>query len=426
MRWKRFGAGLAAAGTLGTTGLFAADAKQNPYEDKGTHYELDLKPEIDQGERVEIAKDKAAMTLRGWNDEYAITIVPQIPTISFGAHTQIDRPFTVEADRKFLSKKMEYRSGDVTAFIEPKEATENEFDIDFTLHSKPETNVFTYKIDGAEEFDWHYQPPLTDQEIAEGAQRPDNVVGSYAVYHRTRANHRVGSTNYATGKVFHVYRPKAIDAEGAEKWCDLNYEGGLLTVNCSEQWLAKATYPITIDPTFGKGAIGASNFAATSDQILCLRGTSPAEAGTLTEISYYNKTGTGTQTVKGLLYASSTRALVATGSENTINTTAQWATSTASASITAQTYLICSFFNANATNNFRYYYDAVANSQALETIITYPTPDDPITPNVYSTSQHSIYATYTASGGGGNGATPTDAKVQIMSPLEIQTAAIIQ
>jgi hypothetical protein len=250
--------------TLGGGGaLYGADRAANPYEDKGTHYELPIVSDIPQGERVEIAKDKAAMTLVGWSDEYRITITPQIPGPAFGADTAIDRAFIVEADRPLLSQKMEFQSGDVTAFIEPRSA--NEFDIDFTLHAKPETNVFEYKIEGAEEFEFFYQPELTPEEIAEGAERPENVIGSFAVYHKTKANHRIGSVNYATGKAFHIYRPKAIDANGAEVWAELSYSEGVLTVTVPEKWLETAVYPVIVDPTFGYASIGVTSTTCYSD-----------------------------------------------------------------------------------------------------------------------------------------------------------------
>jgi hypothetical protein len=262
MQWKKVGAGIFAAASLGTGGTFAADTAINPYDDKGTHYELPLKTEFQQGERVEIAKDRAAMTLKGWNDEYAITISPQIPGTTFGADKAIDRSFETQADRPLLSKKMEFRSGATTAFVEPKEGTGNEFDIDFTLDAKPDTNIFTYAIGGADEFDFFYQPELTPEEIADGAERPENVIGSYAVYHREKANSRVGSTNYATGKIFHIYRPKAIDANGAEVWAQLHYSDGILSVTVPEDFLEKATYPVVVDPTFGYTSAGASSSIA--------------------------------------------------------------------------------------------------------------------------------------------------------------------
>src|SRR3990167_10044130 len=125
------------------------------------------------------------------------------------------------------------------------------FEIEIILKDRPDINTFDFTIDGADNLDFFYQPPLTQKEIDEGASRPDNVIGSYAVYHKTKANHRVGSINYATGKAFHIYRPKATDANGAEVWAELNYPNGTLTVTVPQKFLDDAVYPVRVDPTFG-------------------------------------------------------------------------------------------------------------------------------------------------------------------------------
>lgn len=257
MNAKKAIATIGATLALGTGGVAVADNQVNPYKDKGTHFDLALISDIPQKERVEVHKDKAQMDIIGWNDEYKISIIPQVPASkAFGA---VRRDFIKSASRPFLSKRMEYKNGDTTAFIEPKEGTENEFDIDFTVDKKPETNVFEYKLEGVEDFDFFYQPALTSEEISKGAKRPDNVVGSYAVYSKTKANHRIGSTNYATGKVAHIYRPKAIDANGDETWGELNIQNNILSVTIPQFFLDNATYPITVDPTFGNTSIGASS-----------------------------------------------------------------------------------------------------------------------------------------------------------------------
>lgn len=227
-------------------GTAVVDNQINPYIDKDTYFELSLVTDIPQGERIEIAKDKAEMTLYGWNDEYAIKITPQLPA----GEVTVDRPL--------LSKRIEFKSDDITAFIEP--VSTNEFDIDFLLDSKPDTNVFTYVIEGAEDFDFWYQSALTKEELNDGNSRPspDNITGSYAVYHKTKANHRIGSTNYAVGKILHIYRPKAIDANGNEVWAILSYSNGVLSVEVPQEFLDTAVYPVRVDPTFGYETIGAT------------------------------------------------------------------------------------------------------------------------------------------------------------------------
>lgn len=107
------------------------------------------------------------------------------------------------------------------------------FKIDIILDKKPDTNVFCYTIEGAENYDFFYQTPLTQQEIDEGSEQPDNIIGSYAVYHKTLRNHEVGKTNYETGKVMHIPRPQVWevnDKENTTIWADLSYNEGQLCV----------------------------------------------------------------------------------------------------------------------------------------------------------------------------------------------------
>jgi hypothetical protein len=80
------------------------------------------------------------------------------------------------------------------------------FEFETTLREK--SNVFAFPIEDAQDLDFFDQPKLSPKEIAEGTVRPENVIGSSAVYPKTKTNHRVGDTLYATGKAFHIYRPK--------------------------------------------------------------------------------------------------------------------------------------------------------------------------------------------------------------------------
>ena len=100
------------------------------------------------------------------------------------------------------------------------------YKIDIVLNEKPNRNVFCYQIEGAENYDFLYQPPLTPEEISNGDIRPDHISGSYAVYHKTLKNHRVGAENYATGKVMHIPRPQVWELNNkasTTEWADLSY-----------------------------------------------------------------------------------------------------------------------------------------------------------------------------------------------------------
>src|SRR5690606_132791 len=91
---------------------------------------------------------------------------------------------------------------------------------------------------------------------------PENVKGSYAVYHVSKKNHIKGKKNYGSGKAFHIFRPKVHDAEGNETWADLLIENGELIITVPQEFLDKAIYPIIIDPTFGEDSQGASYYGS--------------------------------------------------------------------------------------------------------------------------------------------------------------------
>jgi hypothetical protein len=418
--WRRIGAGVIATGTIGGGAVVGADRAVNPYDDKGTHYELDIKHEIEQGERVEIAKDKAAMTLKGWNDEYAITITPLDPQqpVFGGDGKPMPHYFTENANRPLLSKRMEYRQGDVTAFIEPRE-TENEFDIDFTLHSKPDTNVFEYKIEGADSFDFFYQS-LQDCTV-DGTSCEDNVIGSYAVYHKEKKDYVRGETNYATGKVFHIYRPKAIDANKDEIWADLSYSEGILSVTVPQQFLDSAAYPVIVDPTIGNTAMGGisgsgpCSFSSTNSTTIGDAATTGPAGGTVVQISagLIGITASETTDTVALLYdedsaGADTHDLLAISTERTnlaftLNS-AQWFDFSISATISgSDNYIMAILCDAEdlASGGVSFRQDATAGTTSGYSESTagaggYATrqAEDPWTETDASNSKKSLYLVY--------------------------------
>lgn len=140
-------------------------------------------------------------------------------------------------------------------------------EIEIHLKEKPDTNIFDFTLQ-TKGLNFFYQPPLTPEDIADGMSAPENVIGSYAVYHKTGRNNKVGGMEYKTGKAFHIYRPEAIDANGKKTWCELNITDDVLTVTAPQDFLDTATYPVVIDPTFGYTSVGAFTIviaSATSD-----------------------------------------------------------------------------------------------------------------------------------------------------------------
>lgn len=188
---------------------------------------------------------------------------------------------------------VKYKTPDyeVHQYEKPEAGEDGGFEFEWILPSKPNSNILEATIQ-TKELDFFYQPPLTQAEIDQGNIRPDNVVGSYAVYHKSKRDNWNGGKEYKTGKAFHIFRPKAIDLNGLEVWCSLEVdrENGLLRVIVPQEYLNRAQYPVKVDPTFGYTSQGASDLALSSgsfDGKMAQRGDSIA--GSLEKISAYLK-----------------------------------------------------------------------------------------------------------------------------------------
>lgn len=249
----KVGAGIVTAGVLAGGGSVALDTSINPYEtvavveDGKSVDTLQIAAEStieDAGEvKTIVNTDTPRIELQRWDGEVALGI------------TSLDLPADTTGARPFLSKNVEWQSPKATMEAVPLEPAKGHEDggmeININLPAKPASNVFTFQLDNWENLDFFYQAPLTQEEIDEGASRPENVVGSYAVYYKNHANHIEGQTNYATGKAYHIYRPLVTDADGKTTWADLFIDGGVLTVTVPQSFLNSAAYPVVVDPTFG-------------------------------------------------------------------------------------------------------------------------------------------------------------------------------
>lgn len=174
------------------------------------------------------------------------------------------------------AEKVKWRKGreEVRFYDKPQndrhESGEFEFDIVLDEYTGKHEWVFSIRTRGLK---FYRQEPLTDEEKFdkdgnEIAFQPDWITGGYVVYHDNKKNHRLGGKNYATGKVCNIPLPVAIDDDGNETFgtVDIDEENGEMRVGVSDEWLKKAEYPVTVDPTFGYTTIGSSTQAASSQE----------------------------------------------------------------------------------------------------------------------------------------------------------------
>ena len=240
------------------------------------------------------------------------------PVIDLGIFEDED-VLTIRSEKVFDSSKLEV---DELLFENQgekfycKKHDENTLKFGVILTEKPAGNVFALKIDGWENFNFFFQPPLANTDPDGSTWEPNgwggtsrrsaDVNGSYAVYHKTKRDHIIGQKNYATGKAFHIYRPRFIDANGAMAWADLHIEKGDYTVTVLQSFLDSAVYPVKANDTLGYTTIGSTTDNGNLDIFIGFGGaatTMPATGGTATAIAaaVYHATPAGN--IKMCLYS---------------------------------------------------------------------------------------------------------------------------
>lgn len=316
-----------------------------------------------------------------------------------------------EATVKIIGNKIRYETPEYTVvqYDKPEAGEDGGHELEWELSKKPESNIlpFTLRYKGNVRF--YHQPALTPEEIEEGAQRPDNVVGSYAVY-IDKKNHVVGDKNYATGKIEHIYRPEAIDAEGTRAWCKLNIpEAGEAETNieCSvevpQEFLDKAVYPVVVDPTFGYTSIGATSVAFAGASVKSASQYTLSEAGDVTKITVYQDTAPGLSAA--FIYdtsAGNANVLLGSALEDVAGTTG-WSDFTLSTpvSVVAGDYFLGVISTSGRTGKADSTGTPGTGVNQFNADAGYPNPSNPFGTPSSSSFEKSIYATYTPSGGGG-------------------------
>lgn len=301
-----------------------------------------------------------------------------------------------------------------------------EFKFNIILKEKPATNIFTLDFD-SDNLVFYYQPPLTE-EFKDGwseelqrdikvtetqvvdaktgevlAERPENVVGSYAAYHTTKSSYvqtKADGDKYRTGKAFHWYRPLIYDDAGHTTWGILNIDprAGIRTVEIPQDFLDNAIYPVTIDDDFGYQSQGASKYGIAN----ALNGSAATcpSAGTGDSITAYLTTPSGDDFVYGV-YDGNNLVTDGTTEEETTDGADTWWTVDflSSPTLAAQTYRLVAHgessntkihYDSSGTAHWYFYYIGSYSS-------TLPSPVSFI--DVGEAYSYSIYCTFTSSGG---------------------------
>ena len=274
------------------------------------------------------------------------------------------------------------------------------FEFEFIFKKKPKTNKIVLDI-VTQGLKFCYQGELPPIEVANGCFRPDNVIGSYAVYHATKANHIIGKTNYGCGKAFHIYRPKITDSKGEWAWEELNIDidSGKLTITIPQEFLDKANYPISSRGTeFGFNGIGGS-FQTIIDYYTYTRFTLTEGAEVTKLSSYHTATTLGKLSVGGI-YSAYNRVANGESSEETVPAGTNWIDHTfgTNPTLSAADYELLMCGSASfGTHNIKYDGESIV-SHAVSRAYDSATPASVTSDG--TDQKFSIYCTYEAAAGG--------------------------
>ena len=355
---------------------------------------------------------KPNMEISRWDGEIKMKVKPRLNSKSKIKDLKLeDKKIKYKEDKKEYHL-YEVKKGDET--YNGATSTMDAYEVEVILLEKPDSNIVEMDIE-TQGLNFYHQPPLNLENNPEAdyctethcykddiviTHRPENVIGSYAVYHESETGDysKMGLKNYRAGKAFHIYRPRMVDSAGKEVWGKLNITDNLLTVEIPQEFLDNAVYPVrhAAGLEFGITSVGGTEAGFYSKFVNYIKGTTGV-AGTLDSISTYIKTTNEFTSFAVALYSNSSghpNSKLAESSSNVIaGITADWYTnSNITYSLVASTIYWVAYLTSS---DFYYYYDTDAGNREYESITSFPTTATPTT----SSRKLSTYGTYTAGGG---------------------------
>lgn len=342
-------------------------------------------------------------------DEKERKFVPKIHSSKWNGECFLEIKYTkdkvTDEIEKFSGDKIELELGNLTHkyYVVGKS-----LEYEIVLKTKPSSNKLEFDIDFPEGLRFTYQPPLhpdhptwlkkkKNGKVAT-IRRPENVVGSYAVYWNKRNN------QYKTGKFCHIYRPKVIDDSGDWMWAELAIDSDKkkLTITIDKEWLDGADYPVKIDPNLGYDSIGGSTENDWANYILFngIGYTTDASGGTIGDAYVY---AIGAGKAKMAIYDSNDEGrLIEDSVSNEIDITpigGWFSASSAGGTLLAST----TYYPAidNDTEGIEYYYDENGADGVYDSCpyITFP-PDPCGSTSSWIEAEYSFYFEYSAAPSG--------------------------
>lgn len=388
---------------------------------------LDQKSFCSEMARASVIGGKGSKFLPNYNVSHDFQSIDEV------AWVNINRPSVSVTNEKptHIANISRLRVGNETDVFTKLQDGSLRWDVEFAAH--PGVYDWEWKIKCSRNVEFHYQPELTAQEISDGCLRPEEIVGSYAIYLQSglrgyckRSNGT--SVNYRTGKLGHITRPLFIDGDGNKAWGTMHIDTSsypyVMRVSVESAWLDNAAFPVLLDPTIGNTTVGASTAALNSSYMWGDGDFVAASGGDVESISVYNPSSSKLMTVG--LYDELPSALVASTSEELHPGGGAWHTMLLSSSATIATgqgyWLIVSGPSGTSMS-----YDTVAGAGGNTNNHPYVAGvmPDPITMDSTSYNREiSIYATYSESGGVVVSAAPASSSTFSVSGTELGSQSV--
>lgn len=221
--------------------------------------------------RLTMDVDSTGMVLRAWGNDVFMKInllQRMLINKTFYRESVINGHLAVMyGDNQFRFRMYINRSG--------------QFEFDAIIRNKPPDAMFSggkfripFDVD-TKGIKFLYQPFMTLQDSLDGIVfRPDSAQDSWALYRNDgRKDNFIGlngfEEHYKVGKVGHLFRPKAWDADGDTVWAFIRFNPTRtrMFIGVDSIWMSNATYPVTIDPTIGDSDDGTQEEAAIDFQL---------------------------------------------------------------------------------------------------------------------------------------------------------------
>lgn len=353
-------------------------------------------------------KQKNSTTFEQWKSDRALVEIgdakqadfyPQVKSIHWNNECNFSLRLQEDVyNGQFSEKdgKVEYIQGNKTSRFYNKQTDEEggsyEFEVEFA--SRPDSDIVNFTIQ-SKGLKFLYQGELDEWHKKRGDVRPDNILGSYAVYHESKKNGK-----YKTGKAFHLYRPEVIDANDNRAWCDMIIKDGLLTITMPTEFMDNASYPVKLDPEFGYHTIGGTTtgeIVGTTNMIFC-KFEVPENGETISQEWYVTQPDISID-FKVASYNEDTGDiddLIASSSGvGVMTTTFGWRSCALVHAITGAAFIFAGLLSADWPI-FMKYDSGDTNQSGFQSGLSYPTFPNPAVADSYFNDVYSVFYNYTA------------------------------